>query len=183
MSNCTLSNIEFINAFLAPRLDDIERQYLPIQKEVGIGFSSLTLGRYKSGKKLGSFDIERLASFAEFYSLESEGKRLLEICEVGIALSEARLSIQLRLLQNQAVKKNRRVNHHVYLSGDIALYVYVDPEGAWFSNVNENDFIEKKYGLTNNMLKHIKYCAQNMRARGKQDSAEKQKFRLRFCKR
>lgn len=183
MPSSTLSNIEFINACFAPCLDEIERQYLPIQKEVGIRFSSLTLGRYKSGKKLSSFEIQRLASFAEFYSLESEGKRLLEICEVGVALSEARLGIQLRLLQNKAVKTGRTVNYYVHLPDDISLYVYVDPEGAWFSNVNERDFTEHRFGLTNKTLKHIKYCARNMLSRGEQHFTGKQEFRLRFHKR
>lgn len=186
MSADALSNIEFINAFLAPHLDEIERQYSPIRKEVGIGFGSLTLGRYKAGKKLNSFEVQRLASFTGYYSLEGVGakkKGALDICEIGFAVSEARLGIQLRLLQNQTVKTGRRVSHNVYLPGDIALYVYVDPDGAWFSNVNESDFSEQRGGLTNSILKHIKYCAENMRSRGQPHSAKDQKFRLRFYKR
>ncbi|BEH13962.1 hypothetical protein [Marinobacter shengliensis] len=181
----TLSNIDYINKFLAPNLDNIERQYSPIGKEVGIDFDSLTLGRFKSGKKLDPFEIQVLASFTGIYSLdeiETPERTLRLISEIGFASAEARLSIQLRLLQNQAVRTGVRVNHYVYLPGDIDLYVYVDPDGAWFSNVEEADFIEHRNGLTNKVLKHIKYCAKKMQNR-EQQRGNDSTFSLRFSKR
>ena len=107
----------------------------------------------------------------------------MDLCEIDFAISDARLSIQLRLLQNQAVKTGRRINQDVHLPGPITLYVYVDPEGAWFSNVEESDFTEHRSGLTNSVLKHIKYCAKKMQNRGQQYGVNDQRFSLRFFKR
>ncbi len=186
MSTDSLSNADYINKFLVPNLDYIERQYSPIGKEVAIDFDSLTLGRLKAGEKLDPFEIQVLASFTGIYSIdeiETKKGRLLPISEQGFASAEARLGIQLRLLQNQAVKTGVRVSHYVHLRGDVELYVYVDPDGAWFSNVEESDFTEQRNGLTNKALKHIKFCAKKMQNRGLQQWDNDQEFSLRFSKR
>lgn len=186
MSTDTLSNADYINTFLAPNLDCIEQQYALIGNQVAIDFDSLTLGRFKAGKQLNSFEIEVLASFTGIYSLdeiETRERRLRPIPESGFASAEARLSIQLRLLQNQAVRTGVRVSHYVHLPGGITLYVYVDPYGAWFSNVEERDFTEHRNGLTNKALKHIKYCAKKMQNREQQQRVSNSTFSLCFSKR
>ncbi len=186
MSTDSRFNADYINKFLAPNLDYIERQYSRIGKEVAIDFDSLTLGRFKAGEKLDPFEIQVLASFTGIYSIDEIGTkkgRLLPISEQGFASAEARLGIQLRLLQNQAVRTGVRVNHYVHLPGDIDLYVYVDPYGAWFSNVEEADFTEHRNGLTNKALKHIKYCAKKMQNREQQQRVNNSNFSLCFSKR
>lgn len=175
-------NHEFVKAYLVPHLGYLERQWSQIGKEINVRFDNLTLGKLKNGKKLKPFELDRLAAFTGYASLD-EPKFSVQpwnFNETDFAEAEASLNIQLRLLQNRSIKARRLVKHHLHFPNSVSLYAYVEPGKAWLCNVEESFFIENRYGLTNTILKHIKRSTKSMPNISCPTTGDDRKFALRF---